>query len=173
MSKIDAWKLYKECFKDGDIVVIVTEDDSIYYGKLKTEEYGCYIRRKNYHNRLQNGRLFRWEEIRFMAHDGFPCKQLLGADGNKSIEKERSKDSKIRKAFQCEFGIESTIVYGDPFLIENVATILYNSGNTGNYHWDELDEEVLKMIAKDGAKGCLWDLSTIFFFSTKRNNNGK
>lgn len=165
MPKIDALDLFKECFKDGDVVVIVTEDDSVYYGKLKTEgDLGCYIKRKNYKNMLQNGHLFRWEEIRFMAHDGFPCSQLLGADGKKSIEKEKSKDSKIRRAFQYEFGIGSTIVFGDPFIIESVDSILYNPGNTGDNYWDELDEEVIKMTSKDGAIGCLWDLSTIFFF---------
>lgn len=161
---MDAWKIYNKCFKDGDTVIIVTEDDGVYYGILKTEETGCYIRRKNSFKKLQNGHLFEWEIIRFMAHDGFPCKQLLGADGHPSIEKERSENQKIRAAFQCEYGLETTLVYGDPYLIENVTAVLHNSGNTGDKYWDELDEEVLVMTSKDGAVGCLWDLSTIFFF---------
>jgi len=163
MAKINAWDLYKDCFKDGDSVVIITELDYLIWGKLETTKIGCYLKRRNRWGGLVKGKLWLWDEIRFMANDGFPCRQLLGADGSRAIEKECTVENVIRHAFEEEYDCTATMVLGDPFIIEDVDTILYNLGNSGDY-WDELDEEVIKMTSKDGAVGCLWDLSTIFFF---------
>lgn len=164
MPMVDSWELYKKTFNDGDEVVIITELDKVVYGKLETTKIGCYLKRRNRGGRLVHGRLWLWDQIRFMANDGFPCAQLLGADGNVSIEKEKSVQWSIRTAFEEEYGPTCTLVLGDPFIIEGVNATLYNSGNSLG-HYDELDEEVLVMTARDGAKGCLWDLSTVFHFS--------
>ena len=79
----DAWDLYHSMFKEGDEVVIVTEEeDHFEWGKIKTEKDGCRLTRPG-----QKSKYFDWDNIRFLAHDGFPVKKLMGADGSKTIEK--------------------------------------------------------------------------------------
>lgn len=162
MATMDAWELYNEMFKDGNKVVIVTEDDELVWGELQTEKDGCFIHRPNLKGRLCRGKKYYWHQIRFMSNDGFPCSQLLGADGSKSIEYEDPADKLIREAFDREYEPRVTTVFGDPFIIEDVSAKLYNPGIL-DYDGDQ--EEVLVMTAKDGARGCLWDLSTIFYFA--------
>ena len=82
MPSKNAWELYNSCFSDGQNVVIVTDFDAFEWGTLRTTSTGCWLARRG-----RKDRFFRWEDIRFMAHDGFPVERLMGADGSKLIEK--------------------------------------------------------------------------------------
>lgn len=54
--------------------------------------------------------------------------------------------------------------FGDPFLIEDVDMKLLNLGNRGDDFEDHDYEEVIVCEAKDGAKGLLYDLETVYMF---------
>jgi hypothetical protein len=95
-----------------------------------------------------------------MSHDGFPCRQLLGSDGSSSIENEPSMKDAIRNGLVKEYRL---MVFGDPFLIENVSGVLHNPGNDGPEWESEDGEECLELVASDGARGMLWHLPTVFY----------
>lgn len=82
MPSKDAWELYDSCFSDGQNVVIVTDFDTFEWGTLRTLPLGCWLARRE-----RKDLFFWWDDIRFMAHDGFPVERLMGADGSKLIEK--------------------------------------------------------------------------------------
>ncbi len=84
-NKIDAWTLFHSLFKKGEEVWIITDEDDFIFGKLLDFcDSGCQL--------LSSGRTihFRWDCIRFISHDGFPVRSLHGADGSRSILKEKS-----------------------------------------------------------------------------------
>jgi len=69
--KIDGHKLFDRMFKNGDQVVIITENDLMDYGKL-------YVLLNSF-TLTQQGRKpkeYPWNQVVFMAHDGFPVKKV-------------------------------------------------------------------------------------------------
>lgn len=156
--KTTAWALFRQYFKDGEEVILIDYMDRFYWGKLKScDEEGCTLQ---YVGRLGAGRRrFDWIDVRFMSHDGFPCRKLFGADGSERIESEPTARDAIREGLLLELNL----VQGDPFLIEGVRGTLYNRGNDGLEHYMSDTEECLALDAKDGAGALLWDLSTVFF----------
>lgn len=252
-----AWEIWRENFKINDKIVLVDENENLVGGILSDEsEDGCWVK-----DFLKKEEFFyRWEDIKFIAHDGFPVKKLLGADGSRSIEKIDTSaiQEAIRESFsssgdylgtikskegyercnncslyvrannlvkvqhlaylhmkpnirrpcsdfeteECVFCIDKenviiqrgliarvkafvggdskktakaktfvkgdppkrvkSIVYGDPFLIEDVVMDLYNKGMTGPRFDDTPYEECLVMSSKDGAKAILYQLGTVY-----------
>ncbi len=167
--KLTAWQLFRRNFKVGDEVIVINDFDRVSWGTLgQVDGLGFLLKGAVYATprtvRRQDNRWLPWDSIRFMSHDGFPCKRLLGADGSASIEDEPSMKDAIRNGLAEQFGL---MVFGDPFLIENVNGVLHNSGNTGP-GWDyEEEEECLELVAPDGARGMLWDLATVFHVEGK------
>ena len=173
-GKMDVWTLFFSQFKIGDEVVIIDEDDQITVGKfIGYTEDSCIIKD-------QFDTIIPWVNIRFMSHDGFPCKKLMGADGSRLIEKIDTLGTKeaIRTALTCSVGASGSLketnlldqaVFGDPFLIEGVKAKLYNAGNDSPYYWSNgpgyLWEEIVCLEAKDGAQAQLFGLNTIYHFS--------
>lgn len=160
MPSKDAWELYNSCFSDGQNVVIVTDFDTFEWGTLRTTPLGCWLARVS-----RKDRFFKWDDIRFMAHDGFPVMKLMGADGSRLIEKLDTTYSigAIRAALiEMPPAAHVRVKFGDPYVIEDVRAELFNAGNTGPDFWDELDEEVVSLRAGDGAVGLLWNLETVF-----------
>lgn len=80
--KIKAWDLYNSMFKDGDEVIMLDEDDYFHWGVLKSTDKYCILTRPT------TGKVekFEWDEVRFIAREGFPIKRLTGVDGSKLIE---------------------------------------------------------------------------------------
>lgn len=70
------------------------------------------------------------------------------------------------KRYLCDDCPSSNYVAGDPFYIEGVNAVLLNAGNDGREFWNEDGEEVLVLRAKDGARGLLYDLNTIYHIDT-------
>ena len=56
-------------------------------------------------------------------------------------------------------------VRGDPFLIEAHKSILVNPYNEQPEFWETEEQEFIYMESKDGAKGQLFDLNTIYYFN--------
>jgi hypothetical protein len=93
--KVDAWTIWRSLFRDGDEIFVITEDDEVVWGKLKSGRLYCHLSPL-----VGKKRSLPWDEIRFAAHDGFPVKKLLGP-GTKSLELEDTTDTQavIREVF--------------------------------------------------------------------------
>lgn len=83
-----AKELFDSMFNDGDEVVIITALDEYDHGKMSIADDGIVLRHIN-----RPDKFYHWVEVRFMAHDGFPVKKLMGADGSESIEKSSFSES--------------------------------------------------------------------------------
>jgi len=100
VSKTDAWSLYHAMFKDGDEVIVVSEYDELSWGKILrvTDEHLVLVRPGRHEQKIN------WDDIRFMAHDGFPAHRLFGADGSQLIEQLDTADVQkaIRESLKAE-----------------------------------------------------------------------
>lgn len=172
-NKLDTWSIFHECFKVGDDVVLIDDEDRVFCGKLKSfDAGGCHIRRPGWKVMTE---VHFWKDIEFMSHDGFPVRKLLGADGSESIlswhkEDIRGKIIKIldgSRLHRVEPLKRIRIARGDPFLIEGVTGRLFNVGNHGPQWWDSYFEECLCLTAPDGAKALLYDLKNVYHFEVE------
>jgi hypothetical protein len=77
-----AWELFKKDFKNGDQVIIVTEDERFDWGTLHyNDEKGDVTLSSG----LRPVRTYHWNQIVFMCQDGFPVRKVFGP----SPERER------------------------------------------------------------------------------------
>lgn len=76
-----AWELFRSIFKEGDEVIIITEDDEFKWGKIRTTEMFCNLTRPG----RKEEAIF-WEDIRWVSHEGFPVRKLTGVEGKVLIE---------------------------------------------------------------------------------------
>ena len=163
----DGWELWHERFKLGDEVIVITEEDKMFAGKITWDEEGCTLR-------MPLGKLkhFFWEELVLVCNDGFPVKKLKGADGSASVIKEptvksvHNKKTYLPNVSAATFSNRRrrTTGFRDPFLIEDVYMNLINPGL--EYDPYSVYEECLTLDAPNGAKGMLWDLDQIFYLGT-------
>lgn len=155
-AKPTAWQLFEQHFSVGQEVIAIFEDDTYVWGKLVgVDIQGCILQKVT----TGKSKFFPWCTIRFMCHDGFPVRKMFGADGSESIELTTGAAAAIRLTFSKEF---KQIVFGDPFLVENVRGHLYYPGNSGPEHVGEDGEECFELVAPDGAAGLLWTLDTCY-----------
>lgn len=177
MSRTTAWDLFKNTFKQGDFVIIVTDNDKFYWGSMAYDEENCYLGRPG--RRVE---LIPWNSVRFIANDGFPIRELCGADGSISIEQMDTAaiQEKIHKELVSE--TESLCVYdvnyqkvikrfrnvrfGDPYDIEGVRPILLKEGPWCGLKkpWNNPNAECLHLIAPGGAVGQLYSLESVYMF---------
>ncbi len=161
-NDIDIWKLFRQEFKDGEQVIIVHEDCKLYGGKLTAYETHCTIGSRNY----------KWGEIVFIAHDGFPCRALRTTLSDEQLGDIENEDAVIllrktllkppEKVIVKEVVTETVVrrprlhsyAGGCPFLFDEIQIQLLNpfSRNKGNF------EETLFMKSKDGAFGMFWGI---------------
>lgn len=154
---VPAWELFDRTFKAGDDVIVVTEDDEYAWGKLQyvTSE-GADLWRGSKHTHIL------WNDLRFMSHDGFPIRKLKGADGRTTIINGPSQRNRIITHLRNSGLTE--LVFADPFHIEGIEkATLYNEGNEDPAYFRTGNEEVLEMIAPDGAVAHLWSLGTVWY----------
>ncbi len=81
-----AWNTFRYHFKDGERVIVEDSDGVFYYGKLKASNAYCHIIRSE----QKNVSLW-WEDIEFIAHDGFPVRRLArmtAAEAERRAEQE-------------------------------------------------------------------------------------
>lgn len=167
----NAWVLFNEMFKNGEDIVVIDEFDILYWGKIQVDKADPDL---GFHLKRINGKMkfLYWKEIRFMGQDGFPVRELSGADGSDTIELEKPVEAKIRKAVAPtpqdihHYHTRTRVRYmafGDPFLIEDCEVKLFNPGNYGMHHYLRDEEECLALTAKDGAVAQLYNLPEIYY----------
>ncbi len=86
-KEIDVWSLWDAMFQVGDPVVVITDDDRYLWGQVSWTPMAITVKRSGH-----KAETVSWDEVRFVAHDGFPVKKLRGADGSSSIEKENTSE---------------------------------------------------------------------------------
>jgi hypothetical protein len=191
--RVSAWALFHELFKVGDDVVLVDAWDTMLAGRLvQISETGCSIRPalpEKWNRKTRQDVDYKWEDIRFMSQMGFPVSKLMGADDSPSIEQLDTTDLQeaLRFTLMNEYDhISGTwdvhpqvasmvyrkprragqIVFGDPFLVEDVEVSLYNPGNCGDAWWGEDFEETLVLHHPGTGKSAhLWSLDTVYHVS--------
>lgn len=168
----DNWTLLCNMFKERDEVVLVLEDDTFAWGALHTLSDGVELCRQS-----RRTKFYPWEQIRFMAHDGFPVRKVTGPPSDHIIEdidttevqqavrglldaakpKPKPRTGGWRRASGIGIG------FGDPFVIEGVSATLCNPGRL--FTPGEECEETIVMRSPEGAGGLLWDIPTIHAFA--------
>jgi hypothetical protein len=70
----------------------------------------------------------------------------------------------IRTVLQSKkYGL-TELVFSDPFHIQGVfRSVLYNEGNQDPNFWYTDNEEVLELVAPDGATAHLWALNSVWY----------
>jgi len=177
---INVMGLLKKEFKPRDHVIVIHDDTSsgageLIFGKLTIKNDTCLI----------GNRELDWNNVLFMAHDGFPCRtlklnlsneQLYDIDNTELIllmrkllvKDEETAPEPVKKEIippSREF-VES-IPYrsyggcagGCPFVFEDIYMEIINPFQPVGSHC----EETLIMQASDGAKGFMWDIEEEIF----------
>lgn len=78
-----ARKLFKKDFKNGQFVVIISEDDQLDWGTLhfdKVDEGMVTLS-----SGLRPARTYHWNQIIFMSHGGFPVRKIFGKYPEKDL----------------------------------------------------------------------------------------
>lgn len=189
-SLFDAWTLFNSCFQEGDEVLVITEEDRVFWGLLVgTTEKGVMLKKRYYPEKV---RFYEWDSIRFMCQDGFPVSKLMASPSDRYIEQLDTIDTVayIRRALvskeckDCGKLIEDyagfdagsgycakcksqrwnkTVYFGDPFRCEGINfDLLANPGNDGPWFWGNTKYlETLVLSSQEGRRALLWDLSTV------------
>ena len=158
-----AWDLYRNAFTDGEHVVVVDDFDDFYWGRLKSTDGGVCLTRPD----GQSDEL-RWGDIAFMAHDGFPVKRIMGMSETEAARiAEATPTEKIRQCMKDWSAIKDPapryIFSGDPFVHGPFQVVgIHNAGNSGPAFWDNPEEEVLVLRARDGAVLHSYDMDSMF-----------
>ena len=103
--KPTSMKMFRSMFKNGDQIVVITDQDEFFWGKMKIDLDGGV--NPGLRLTLLSGieKWLWWQNIRFMAHTGFPVKQLLGpgADALAVVLETANITDRIRAATLLEF----------------------------------------------------------------------
>lgn len=104
----DTWKLWFDIFGDGEggpgdrEVIVILDDDKVVIGKIVAwNDMRIQIKKSGSYFDHQ----IHWDQIRFMAHEGFPVRKILCPPQPKTMKKIRSlgRAASIRKALKQEF----------------------------------------------------------------------
>jgi hypothetical protein len=79
--KTSAWKLFMKDFKNGQSVVIITEDERFDWGTLQYTEETVTLT-----SGLRPPKTYHWNQIVFMCHDGFPVRKVFGRYPEKEVD---------------------------------------------------------------------------------------
>ena len=89
-----AWELYHACFSEGDDIIVIDENDELYWGCLETHKDFCILTRPN-----KAPDKIDWLDVAFMSHDGFPVRRLR--ESTAAIEAlEKSDTSDVPRAIR-------------------------------------------------------------------------
>ncbi len=165
MTHPTAWDLWRSQFTDGDEIIVLDERERMWRGPhLATEDHLIVNP-----GEVREVRLC-WIDVVFVAHDGFPARKLMGADGSQTAERIDTTDT--REALRQFFHLANLppeprpvqFAFSDPWWVEGAEGVLHFAGNDGPDHWVEDEEEVLVLQASDGARAMLWGAGSIFHF---------
>lgn len=91
-KKITWQELFLQDFKNGDNVIIVTDDDRFDWGELRIDPEKIRLIQGINNRGKENGHEYSYYQLTFICHQGFPVKRLTGADGSQSVLKEDMTD---------------------------------------------------------------------------------
>lgn len=188
MDKITekAWEVFRSAFKDGEDVVVECHSGRFHYGSLKIDFDRIVLTTPRGLKRV-----IPWDDIEFMAHDGFPVSKLMGMTVREAEERAKQStdeiihsmlDTKRRAADQQVSDVEpSTPVWrrryvggGCPFIAGPFQlTKVWNKRNTGPSFYYRDDCEVLEFQAADGALMHSYDTEHLFIPSELQNESKK
>ena len=163
--------LYNQIFKEGDDVMVITDEDEIDFGKLQTD----YDLRKIVLHRAgrRHPKVYDYSQIVFMANDGFPLRKVASEGFTEEMLSKMALGYELREALKVKPTKEivrishyhppvpwrGRVTYGDPFEVtDDVAMVLMNVGisdPSGAF------EETLFMRSSDGASGLFWWLDSV------------
>lgn len=81
--KVDTWKLFKSQFKKGEQVMAVLDDGQIIWGKLDFNDHGISLAK----GKGIVSHKATWDDVRFLAHDGFPVKKIMCPPSDDLLDK--------------------------------------------------------------------------------------
>lgn len=189
--KKSVWDLFHATFKKGDEVVIIDDDDEVIMGKMVEFDEDIASIRTDRNKPARNVywidvRFMSHDGFpvaKLMGADGSKLvEQLPTADAIKTIRATFNHDvcsdcgelfdncgKLIPEETKCRKHRRHRTIggfFGDPFRFEAADCRLWNPGNAGAHFWHgnpgEEFEECLEMTAKDGAKGHLFYLETVY-----------
>ena len=160
-----AWEIWREQFTDGEEIVVLDEHERLWRGTHEATETHLIVNP----GRIREARI-RWVDVAFVAHDGFPARKLMGADGSHAAEliDTESTTSALRQFFRLANDPELKrprrvrVAFSDPWWIDGAEGVLHFPGNDGPEHWVQDEEEVLVLRACDGARAVLWSMDSVF-----------
>ncbi len=153
MTDTNLWDLFHSHFKIGEDLIVIDTEDNVFIGRyVAVSEIGITLKgvfagREKVHE---------WDDVRFIGHDGFPVRKLMGADGSPSIEKEFKKGINAVEAIRlamCEELKTKELkpkprrqttrvhrsVWGCPIMIDDCDARIVNPGNSLQTHWSLWD----------------------------------
>lgn len=178
-----AWAIFRSAFKDGDDVVVETSNGKFHWGTLTAENARVVLVRPS---GLRH--VLRWEDVEFMAHDGFPVSKIMGMSPEEAerratqTSREVIEDALLNRGMKahtefdgyCEEGYvwdeekdrPARVRYiggGCPFVAGPCELIeVHFRGNVGPDFWEEDNPETLVFRAGDGAKMMSFDTDHLF-----------
>ncbi len=157
-----AWEVFRSVFTDGENVVLETSSGRFHYGKLRAELDRVVLTRLSGVRRVVD-----WDDIEFMAHDGFPVGKLMGMTPEEAEERASvSADDIVRELMHADPGSidePERVGGGCPFVAGPMELRqVFNRGNNGPGFWYRDDCEVLEFVAADGAVMHSYDTDHLF-----------
>jgi len=172
-----AWEVFRSAFKDGEDVIVERDDGKFFWGKLTARDDDLMLTRPGGRDEF-----FDWDEIEFMAHDGFPVKHLMGMSIEEAESRAEQTNADVIRAL-----LDRTLKrqrrlkpvptpsppprrYGGgcPWIIDDDAVeviAVHNPGNRGPKfaYWDMSDAgETFVFRAADGALMHNYDSDHLF-----------
>ena len=156
-----AWDIWRTQFTDGEELIVLDEDEHVWRGRHEATGDHLVIHPGTVHEVR-----IKWVNVAFVAHDGFPARKLMGADGSRTAEMIETTDvtAALRQLFHL-VNLEAgpvNFAFSDPWWVEGAEGVLYFAGNDGPEHWVQDEEEVLVLRARDGARAMLWSVDSVF-----------
>jgi hypothetical protein len=165
-----AWDVFRASFQDGESVVAEDDVGRFFYGKLQAEEEGITLVRPSKSTFLE------WDEIEFIAHDGFPVQPIMGMSAEEAELRASMEPTDIVRAMleqsidrPRERKVKTKAVHfggGCPWFAGPVRLLaIHNRRNSGPKFWcwpyDSLGE-VMVFGSGDGAVMHSYDSEHLF-----------
>jgi len=176
-----ALDIWKSKFSDGAEVVLEDDCGEFHWGRLKNYDWGIRLLRIGGKKALT----LEWDEIVFIAQDGFPVREIMGMSYEEAVMLCDSTPTEIirekllaltnqKKApviKSSRSSSSSPVSYrsfggGCPFVFDDVRVVdVLNPGNNGPKWWGDGEaEETLILQGRNGATMFSYDMSHLFFF---------
>ncbi len=162
---MDVETLFELSYPIGTDVVVVDDEDRLIRGKVKAiNDDGLTVQCVGL-----KADVISWPVLRFIAHDGFPVREIKGPYKENDWTEVDELRRKLRAAelnqarHTCPAPTRRYARFGDPFEVVGDLTPAYLD-NDGWDFADSFESEVLLFDAPDGAIAMLWDFESVYEF---------